>query len=265
MTIPVQCPSCGQYFKARDELAGKAVKCPTCGEALRVPAPRATAAAPAPARAPAAPARRQRWPWIAGAAAIGCLVPIVAVIAVVGWLQFGPGGAARRVTLDDTLVGEWIDAENSQESLRFEKEDAGRWGKRLRYRNAAFPSEQADLLYTTSVLHPDEVEIHFRDVYPEEGVGISDPELAVRIDKDLSRAWVVLLGRKHGEPLNVVLPRWVKGKARVLPLAKWEVAPTALNATAVVTSNELSLTFSKPNSSVFDVDGKTYKYRKAGK
>ncbi|MCO6458307.1 MAG: hypothetical protein J5I93_23620 [Pirellulaceae bacterium] len=58
MPIAVAC-QCGQRFQARDELAGKAVKCPKCGQPLRIPDPRhAGAAAGAPARqaAPQAPA-----------------------------------------------------------------------------------------------------------------------------------------------------------------------------------------------------------------
>lgn len=35
MTISVDC-DCGRTFKVRDELAGKRVKCPECGSAVRV-------------------------------------------------------------------------------------------------------------------------------------------------------------------------------------------------------------------------------------
>ncbi len=38
MPIKVAC-QCGQQFNARDELAGKTVKCPKCGGALKIPAP----------------------------------------------------------------------------------------------------------------------------------------------------------------------------------------------------------------------------------
>lgn len=50
MPIRVAC-QCGKAFAAPDNLAGKAVKCPGCGQPLRIPG---GAAAPAPAR-PAAP------------------------------------------------------------------------------------------------------------------------------------------------------------------------------------------------------------------
>src|SRR5579864_5476375 len=39
MSIPVDCSSCGRTLQLKSELAGKRVKCPSCGEALRVPVP----------------------------------------------------------------------------------------------------------------------------------------------------------------------------------------------------------------------------------
>src|SRR5262245_49017218 len=50
MPIKVQC-ACGKAFAAKDELAGKTVKCPSCQKPLKIPA-----AAPAAAQAPAKPA-----------------------------------------------------------------------------------------------------------------------------------------------------------------------------------------------------------------
>lgn len=38
MSIPVTC-TCGQSFRAKPELAGKRVKCPTCGSVLQIPMP----------------------------------------------------------------------------------------------------------------------------------------------------------------------------------------------------------------------------------
>jgi outer membrane protein assembly factor BamB len=38
--LAVQCLACGKKLKARAELAGKKVKCPQCGEAVRLPRPR---------------------------------------------------------------------------------------------------------------------------------------------------------------------------------------------------------------------------------
>lgn len=55
MPIPVAC-KCGQKFAAKDELAGKATKCPKCGQPLQIPQPKPVAAA-RPAAKPAVPAR----------------------------------------------------------------------------------------------------------------------------------------------------------------------------------------------------------------
>jgi len=57
MPIKVQC-ACGKAFAAKDELAGKTVKCPSCQQALKIPggAAPATAAAKPAAKAPAATA-----------------------------------------------------------------------------------------------------------------------------------------------------------------------------------------------------------------
>ncbi len=46
MPIVAKCP-CGQSFSAKDELAGKKVKCPVCGQAFVVPRPERPAPAPA--------------------------------------------------------------------------------------------------------------------------------------------------------------------------------------------------------------------------
>lgn len=66
MPIKVQC-SCGKAFAAKDELAGKTVKCPSCQQPLKIPGggsaaapaakPAAPAAKPAAAKPAAAPAR----------------------------------------------------------------------------------------------------------------------------------------------------------------------------------------------------------------
>ncbi|SMP61774.1 hypothetical protein SAMN06265222_107165 [Neorhodopirellula lusitana] len=60
MPIPIKC-QCGKSLSVRDELAGKAVKCPSCGKPVRVPAASGKPAAGQPARrpagAPASPAR----------------------------------------------------------------------------------------------------------------------------------------------------------------------------------------------------------------
>jgi hypothetical protein len=38
MAIKAACPSCGRQLKVKDELAGKKVKCPGCGDHVRIPA-----------------------------------------------------------------------------------------------------------------------------------------------------------------------------------------------------------------------------------
>lgn len=51
MPITLGCPSCGKRFKARDESAGKRVKCPYCGAAVTVPTAEEAAVASAPTMA----------------------------------------------------------------------------------------------------------------------------------------------------------------------------------------------------------------------
>lgn len=59
MSIPVQC-ACGMKLKAKDESAGKRLKCPGCGAAVQVPMPAAPVSAPKPAPAASAyPTRRK--------------------------------------------------------------------------------------------------------------------------------------------------------------------------------------------------------------
>ncbi len=48
MAIEVLCV-CGQFLKAKDEFAGKRIKCPHCGAGLQVPGTPAPAPAPGPA------------------------------------------------------------------------------------------------------------------------------------------------------------------------------------------------------------------------
>jgi hypothetical protein len=60
MPITLGCPSCGKRFRARDESAGKRVKCPFCQAAVSVPTPDEAAAAGAPTETlpPPPPPRR---------------------------------------------------------------------------------------------------------------------------------------------------------------------------------------------------------------
>src|SRR5262245_39844775 len=57
MAIAVAC-SCGQKFNARDDLAGKTVKCPKCQKPLKIPVPGAVAKAGEKAESKAVPAAK---------------------------------------------------------------------------------------------------------------------------------------------------------------------------------------------------------------
>jgi len=56
MPIKVQC-ACGKAFAAKDELAGKTVKCPACQKPLKIPGGGGTPAAAKPAAAKPAPSK----------------------------------------------------------------------------------------------------------------------------------------------------------------------------------------------------------------
>src|SRR4051812_1508651 len=113
MSISLQCTNCGKTSKAKEELAGKRVKCPACGQVIMVSAvcppsqTTATSALPgklpddntgkppappplpvvAPPPLPARPERRRvRWPWYAGIGAVTlCVVAgVVLILAVTG-------------------------------------------------------------------------------------------------------------------------------------------------------------------------------------
>jgi hypothetical protein len=58
MPITLGCPSCGKRFRARDESAGKRVKCPYCGAPVSVPTSQESAVASAPTDAIPAPASK---------------------------------------------------------------------------------------------------------------------------------------------------------------------------------------------------------------
>lgn len=52
----ITCPECKKKFKGKSELAGKKIKCPSCGKPFLVPAADKARAAAVPAAAPPAPA-----------------------------------------------------------------------------------------------------------------------------------------------------------------------------------------------------------------
>lgn len=55
MPIPIQCPACGTKLQAPDQVAGKKVKCPKCGQVVAVPAAAGAAVAAAASGRPSAP------------------------------------------------------------------------------------------------------------------------------------------------------------------------------------------------------------------
>jgi hypothetical protein len=96
MPITLGCPSCGKRFRARDESAGKKVKCPYCQAAVQVPTSEEAASAGAPTAplpsspAPAAPPRTGP-----PARAVPPPAPVVASPDDWGALPTGPGPAGR--------------------------------------------------------------------------------------------------------------------------------------------------------------------------
>ncbi len=73
MPITLGCPSCGKKFRARDESAGKKVKCPYCQSAVQVSAPDGAGAASESDVAPPAPAVASPADWGTAAPAASSL------------------------------------------------------------------------------------------------------------------------------------------------------------------------------------------------
>jgi predicted RNA-binding Zn-ribbon protein involved in translation (DUF1610 family) len=106
MSINVPCTNCGKSLKAKEELAGKRVKCPSCGQVITVsascppspaeektalPGPDSSPPKPDAASPPVQENRRVRWPLFAGLGAVavcllsGCLVSgVVFLFSVLG-------------------------------------------------------------------------------------------------------------------------------------------------------------------------------------
>jgi hypothetical protein len=59
MPFKVVCPNCQKALAAKEEMAGRTVRCPKCKKPLTVPAPKAAASQRPPARREAAPPQRQ--------------------------------------------------------------------------------------------------------------------------------------------------------------------------------------------------------------
>src|SRR4051794_5263888 len=97
MSISIQCPTCEKKLKAKDELAGKRIKCPNCGEGVVIPSAdpasqRVSAKGLSPIESPprrgqkavtspAPSSRRLHWPWYAGGGvALLCALALVVFI-----------------------------------------------------------------------------------------------------------------------------------------------------------------------------------------
>ncbi len=91
MPISVVCSGCDKKLTVKDDLAGRRIKCPACGEAVAVPAAKTKAPKARAARAPVAQGGRSRWPWYAGGAAVG----VVAILLIV----FATSGCCRHAAL----------------------------------------------------------------------------------------------------------------------------------------------------------------------
>lgn len=85
MPITLGCPSCGKRFRARDESAGKRVKCPYCQAAVPVPSPHEALNAAAPTERVPPPAA-------------GRPVPVAPAA---GWVDDVPAPAARPASRTD--------------------------------------------------------------------------------------------------------------------------------------------------------------------
>jgi hypothetical protein len=90
MPIKVQC-SCGKAFAAKDELAGKAVKCPGCQKPVKIPGSPASAAQPKPAVAKQAAAKPAAAPKSAPARGGGDMFDEVGLQAAAAGTQPCPG------------------------------------------------------------------------------------------------------------------------------------------------------------------------------
>ena len=91
MAIGVRCPACEKNLNVRDDLAGQRVKCPSCGQVIKVLAPRPESSAKptnlSPLKSPAAgkgspmasstpvsSRGRLRWPWVVGGTVLVAVV-----------------------------------------------------------------------------------------------------------------------------------------------------------------------------------------------
>src|SRR5438093_3287450 len=107
MSLSLRCEACGKPLKLKDELAGKKIKCPACGQGLTVPpadepegvTAAAEVGAPEPGRAPPDRNRRRRkrhqdeppslaryWPLLLGGTAVILLLGL-GTLGLAWWLS----------------------------------------------------------------------------------------------------------------------------------------------------------------------------------
>lgn len=116
MTIRIECDSCFQIIKVKDELAGRQVRCPDCQNKIRVPAP-GDQPLPEPELPPVAPRPKasgqrgtrakkqhvskrswgvQQWPWLVALALL--LVLLVALRSEQGQKMTGQANFLHKLT-----------------------------------------------------------------------------------------------------------------------------------------------------------------------
>jgi hypothetical protein len=102
MPISVQCPGCGKAVHGGDELAGRRVRCPKCGEAFRLPGQAVVGASQASGESSGvsinhdadsrAESTRRLWPWIAASA----VTFVLCALAGSWWLMGRPSKQLQR-------------------------------------------------------------------------------------------------------------------------------------------------------------------------
>jgi hypothetical protein len=125
MPIPIQC-SCGFRGSARDDAAGKALKCPTCGSRIAIPAPVGAAKTPGPymnyptSKRPPAEGKEVK---VALSPGIKILIGLaIAIPAVIIWAKLGPMAAMAKLDdLYDPLDSAIRDTVNRSLQARHEK------------------------------------------------------------------------------------------------------------------------------------------------
>jgi hypothetical protein len=100
MPIPIQC-SCGFRGNARDDAAGKSLKCPTCGSRIAIPTPVAAAKTPGPymnyptSKRPQAAGKE---PKVSLSPGIKILIALAIIIpAIIIWAKLGPMAAMSKL------------------------------------------------------------------------------------------------------------------------------------------------------------------------